>query len=315
MRESFTEARRYGRCHWILQLALTLAATASAYGCSDTGGSTAIDMPGQDSGSSSTGETDAEPMTDGTVADVATDTGHDVTVTDVVAHDVSVADSPSGVDATTDAGADSAALDAALDSGGLDAGTDTGGGGGTGRLPDGGCVPGSVACGCDSYLAASQASAEPNNQCSDTELLGFMKNPDGGCLDCLLNTGGCLDSMVQGTSNQECEDPYGGAGATTTASECLAALQCDFGIMPAASPAPGANGALSTYCGSETQATCAAATSATAAPGACVTEIVAGFPAGSTAGTISANISVSAFAAGRAGAIVGCARTAGCHCF
>lgn len=165
---------------------------------------------------------------------------------------------------------------------------------------------------CNNFLAASEPGSETGNVCSPSELLAFQKDTTGNCLDCLLNTGGCLNSATQGVSGKECEDPFTGAGASTTEAECLSVLGCDLGLNPVHSPAPGATGALPTYCGTQTQATCATDSPATAAPGLCAAQIVAGFPAGSTAGTISSNIAVPTFAAGRAGLIIGCAVTAGC---
>ncbi len=168
---------------------------------------------------------------------------------------------------------------------------------------------------CNNFLAASEPGAETGNVCSPTELIAFQKDNTGVCLDCLMNAAGALDSATQGVAGVECEDAFTGAGATTTESECLAVLNCDLGLNPAHSPAPAAGGALPTYCGTQTQATCATDSPATSAPGLCAAQIVAGFPAGSTAGTISSNITVGAFAAGRAGAIAQAGKNQGCKCF
>jgi hypothetical protein len=165
-------------------------------------------------------------------------------------------------------------------------------------------------------MAANEGGAVPGNVCSGTELVAFTKDPTGVCLDCLLNQGGCLNNANQGNSGKECEDPFTGVNAGTTTAECLAVMNCDFGLTPVNAPPPGKAGPLATYCGvGVTQANCALISPATAATGLCSAQIVAGFPAGSSAGTISGNIAVPASAAGRAGSVVGCGNIGCASCF
>jgi hypothetical protein len=166
---------------------------------------------------------------------------------------------------------------------------------------------------CNSNLSLNAASLPlpaGHTICSATELALWQKDTNTAltsCLNCLLASG-CLDDNLGDTGN-ECEDPFTGAGAGGTTSECVAALQCDMGIDPCGlsvtSPAPANGAVINAYCGVGVTPTNCTAT-ATSPMGACVAPITAGFPSSFTPSTIVSNLGIKTYAAGRANAILAC---------
>jgi hypothetical protein len=165
---------------------------------------------------------------------------------------------------------------------------------------------------CDSNLSINAASLPlpvGHTTCSATELALWQKDQDTAltsCLNCLLVMG-CLNDSLGDTGN-ECEDPFTGAGAGETTSECVAALQCDIGVsnlFGTVSPAPANGAVINAYCGVGVTPTNCTAT-ATSPMGACVAPITAGFPASFTPSTIVSNLGIKTYAAGRANAIIAC---------
>jgi hypothetical protein len=186
-----------------------------------------------------------------------------------------------------EAGSDATVADSSTaDSSTADTGADSGGG--------------DLQAQCDAFLVANMSTLLPvTSTCSPTEKALFTKDPTGGCLNCAFE-GGCLDDS-NGDSGQECEDSFSTFG---TEAECLATLACDFGLNPAKSPAPADGLAINAYCGPGNSTSNCETGSGPA--GACVTEIVAGFPSSFTPTNIVNSISVRGYAAGMADAITSC---------
>jgi hypothetical protein len=129
----------------------------------------------------------------------------------------------------------------------------------------------------------------------------------GTCLDCAL-TPPCVDTTS--SANLDCEDGFTGPGAGGTASECLAVLGCDLGVTPRVTDeAPPITNIATTaplvaYCG--TTAFPACENGSTPPNGGCLTQVVAGFPAGTSPASIGGNIASGPYASSRAGKIITC---------
>jgi hypothetical protein len=152
---------------------------------------------------------------------------------------------------------------------------------------------------CSLFLENNAATLRPvSTTCTPTEQMLFDKDTTGSCLACAF-TSGCLDD-TSGDSGQECADPLTTFG---TQAECIAVLECDIGLSPAISPAPGSGLVLNAYCGLGTSTS----TCEMGGPlGACASQIAAGFPPSFTPTQIVNNIAVRAYASGMADAVVAC---------
>jgi hypothetical protein len=101
--------------------------------------------------------------------------------------------------------------------------------------------------------------------CTQTEQLFVNHDPTNNCYTCLIN-GGCLDDLVFGDSNHECEDLPSGQQAA-----CFATLQCILG-SGCASPA-----VSNCYCGTAPVAgTCQGNPAPGPIDGVCATQIAGG---------------------------------------
>jgi hypothetical protein len=140
----------------------------------------------------------------------------------------------------------------------------------------------------------------------------------GGCYQCLVGAG-CLDFPTHHQTGLECDDLTGtftdSAGATGTASVlCDAALQCILSSgTPATSCAANADGLSYCYCGAGGGAASVCSAKGTSVNGACLSQLVAGFPyAQSDATDILGNYTSTASPSGVANSILACASGNNC---
>jgi hypothetical protein len=195
--------------------------------------------------------------------------------------------------------------------------TDNSNCGGCGNVCNGGafCQAGvcdacaDVQCQCNVFISQHEVGNTPGATCSGTELAAFMVDANtataGSCLDCLVNPGQGLDNPSLGVVNDDCEDAFTGIGAGETTAECLAVLACDFGVTPPAIPAPvtfSGPGPVEGYCGTTDLLDCQEG--GLPPNGACISQIVAGFPSSFSSPQIVGSIADKRYASGRAGMIV-----------
>jgi hypothetical protein len=179
---------------------------------------------------------------------------------------------------------------------------------------------------CNAFIAANFPAETLLSTCTQTELVLFEKESDGGtCLACALKKACIDDNIGTGDTALECDDLASTDTApsiatvlgATAVDECLAFFACALGVSPAASPSPlNASGALGlgeAYCGVYPPGN---ACSTGHPGGACVSQIAAGLSPSIAPGspTIS-NLANQNYPTGQAGTILTCLlRSTGGQC-
>jgi hypothetical protein len=163
-------------------------------------------------------------------------------------------------------------------------------------------VPGSARASsqtdCNAFLLANPLLHPASATCSQTELALFVKHST--CLACLMNAD-CVDTTTNTAA--ECDD----FASTTLTPECVNTLECELGVSSINPPAlvnPPTSLQVA-YCGT-------GPVPCTPPNGVCLSQIVAGFPAGFTQNQIEMNISNPIYASGRAGSILTCGLSNNC---